>query len=166
MDFLAHILWSGIIFTETNIYLAGLCGGLPDLAAFGFTFIYLPFHYRGIKMTKEEAEAHWYEIRDHWLLKLYFWTHSLVVWGIGIGIGTLIWSYVGGDYPWYLFAGVVHILCDIPTHTTKDFAPAFLTPLSKYRFNGWSWMHKKFMIINYACIVVFLLLRLIQYHYI
>jgi hypothetical protein len=163
MDFIAHLLWSGIIFIGPQVILACFCGVLPDLAAFGVTLIYFPLRHQHLNWRTEEGREAIRQMTDRWVLKLYFWTHSLVVWGTAIGIGTIIWSFVGGEFPWFLFAGVIHICIDIPTHSIQFFAPAFLTPLSKYRFDGWSWANKKFMLVNYALIITCILLRLIQF---
>ncbi len=165
MDFFAHLLWSGIIFADTNIYLGCLCGTLPDIVAF------IPSFFRRRRpdvnwRTPEGRQAILNSPDYQRSLRLYSWTHSLVVWGIGIAIGVLIWSGVGGDFPWFLFGGVIHISIDIPTHSLQFFAPAFLTPISKYRFDGYPWANKWFMIINYTCITIFLLLRLLQFHFI
>ena len=39
MDFISHLLWSGIIFVGSQFYLACFCYVLPDLAAFLNTLI-------------------------------------------------------------------------------------------------------------------------------
>ena len=166
MDFFAHLLWSGIIFTGPQIYLACFCGVLPDVAAF------LPMLFtRGARRTNWRSREGRQQVMESPVMqqaqKLYNWTHSLVMWGLAIAIGTGIWAALGGglqNYPWFLFAGVIHIGVDIPTHSTAFFAPAFLTPVSKYRFNGWPWSNKWFMIVNYSSIVVGILLRLYQFH--
>ncbi len=165
MDFFAHLLWSGIIFADTNIYLGFLCGTLPDIVAFVPDF-FRPRQPNVNWRTPEGRQSILSSPEYKRSLRVYSWTHSLVVWGIAIAIGALIWSFVGGEFPWFLLAGVIHVCIDIPTHSLEFFAPAFLTPISKYRFDGYSWANKKFMIINYALIVTFLLLRLIQYNFI
>ncbi len=162
MDFIAHLLWSGILFVGPQFYLACFCGVLPDLAAFLPTML-RPLRQKVDWRTPEGRQAILSSSQYQQSLRLYSWTHSLVIWGAAIGIGAIIWRVVGGEFPWFLLAGVIHICIDIPTHSLEFFAPAFLTPLSKYRFDGVPWANKKFMIINYACIVTGILLRLFQF---
>jgi hypothetical protein len=165
MDFFAHLLWSGIIFVDSNLILGCLCGVLPDLAAF-LPDLFRPRRNRIDWRSPEGRQAFVTSPQYERSLRVYSWTHSLVVWGIAIGIGTIIWGIVGGAYPWFLFGGVIHICIDIPTHSKDFYAPAFLTPLSKVRVNGYPWANKWFMIINYASIVLFIILRLIQFEFI
>jgi|SRR5271157_2615381 len=171
MDFIAHLLWSAIIYSDTfllpQIFLACFCGVLPDLAAFLPSFFSRSARNRDWR-TPEGRQKLLESPQYQQAQKVYNWTHSLVMWGIAIGIGTVIWAIMGGvvaNYPWFLFAGVIHIGIDIPTHSKAFFAPAFLTPLSKYRFDGWPWSNKWFMIVNYTSIVVGILWRLFQYQF-
>jgi hypothetical protein len=162
MDFFAHLLWSGIIFADTNFYLGCFCGVLPDMVAF------IPSFFRRRRpnvnwRTPEGRQTILDSPEYQRSLRLYSWTHSLIVWGIAIAIGALIWSFAGGDFPWFLFGGIIHISIDIPTHSLQFFAPAFLTPISKYRFDGYPWANWKFMIINYAGIIIGILIRLSQF---
>jgi hypothetical protein len=47
-----------------------------------------------------------------------------------------------------LFAWPLHILIDIPTHTSAFFPTPFLWPLSDYRISGVSWTTRWFFLTN------------------
>src|SRR5207245_8936033 len=100
-------------------------------------------------------------------------THSLVVWVAvliiswtilrkqhpspppspfkGEGEGVRVWD---GRAVWPLGAWGLHILCDIPTHSTRFFPTPFLWPFPTPYYNGTSWGNKTFMLANYAGIAL------------
>jgi hypothetical protein len=53
---------------------------------------------------------------------------------------------------WPLGAWGLHILCDIPTHSTRFFPTPYLWPLPTPFVNGMPWARGWFMLTNYACI--------------
>jgi len=168
LDYIAHFLWSSILFAGPQMYWAMLCGVLPDTIPFGSLMLRQLFRRNSADQQKRtyrdrEAMMSYYQRPDtRWVYGLYNWTHSLVVWGI---LFIVLW-FVGeanGFRPWFLLAGFLHILMDIPTHTHKFFAPRFLTPFSKFHVNGISWATPWVMVVNYSSIVLFLILRLLNY---
>ena len=125
-------------------------GVLPDL--FSWT-IYL--FYKIIKREKFGKPN--ISSIPKWVHVLYGITHSVFVFGI---VG-LILFLVLGFVPVYLWAWLIHILIDIPTHS-RDFLPTpFLWPLSDWKFPGFSWGQKWFMVVNYAAIIIVFLIMVL-----
>lgn len=54
----------------------------------------------------------------------------------------------------FLLAWPLHILLDIPTHTSKFFPTHFLYPLSDFHLSGISWGRPWFMLFNYAALLI------------
>ncbi|MBI2102454.1 hypothetical protein HYT55_01335 [Candidatus Woesearchaeota archaeon] len=67
--------------------------------------------------------------------------------------------------PIYLYAWPLHIVIDIPTHTSNFLPTPFLWPLSSFAFPGISWASREFMVINYLLILGGLLYIVIQNHH-
>ncbi len=80
-------------------------------------------------------------------------THSLVVWAIILVILRLVIRSPGRTL-WPFGAWGLHILCDIPTHSTRFFPTPYLWPLHTPFYNGHSWGNKTFMIANYTLITL------------
>jgi hypothetical protein len=162
MDFIAHLLWSAIIFTGSQLYAAIFLGVMPDLIPFGLHLLISPFRNKTqVNHRDVNSMMSYYDLpQNRWVRNLYDWTHSLVMWALFFGVFVLIGHFMG-FFPWFMFAWLLHIVVDIPTHTRAFFAPRFLTPLSRYNFDGWSWAHPKFMIVNYSLIILFGILRLL-----
>lgn len=161
MDFIAHLLWSAIIFTGPQLYIAMFLGVMPDLIPFGLSIIISPFR-NNTKVNNRDVNSmiSYYELpQNRWVRNLYDWTHSLVIWAVFFVILSIIGHY-GDFFPWFMFAWLLHVVIDIPTHTRAFFAPRFLTPLSTYNFDGSSWANPKFMAVNYILILLFGILRL------
>jgi hypothetical protein len=151
VDTFAHALWSWIIFrnylfTNKEVWLAVFFGVAPDL--FSWT-IYLFYNLitNGFKIGKPALEA-----IPNWIFTLYGITHSLFVFAFVALACFIALKHV----PIYLWAWLIHILIDIPTHS-RDFLPTpFLWPLSSWHFPGISWGTPVIMIINWAGILFFL----------
>jgi membrane-bound metal-dependent hydrolase YbcI (DUF457 family) len=77
-------------------------------------------------------------------------THSLVIFGI---LAFIAWKLYGRR-AWPFGAWGLHILCDIPTHSTRFFPTPYLWPFPTPFYNGHSWGNKTFMLSNYAGIVI------------
>ena len=165
MDTLAHGLWGGVAFGQKNnqwkwAFVLGMC---PDLFSFG------PFFLTHMGDIGERWAHHRMGPPDPrtipaYVSHAYNVTHSLVVW---IALVALCWGVSayrrsGGSAPtrhdapspiqtlWPLGAWGLHILCDIPTHSTRFFPTPYLWPLPTPFFNGHSWGNKTFMLANYS----------------
>lgn len=155
MDTLAHLLWTFIIFHNTEyLFLALFFGIMPDLFSWTVYLIYAIFKPNFREKLKNPEHL---DYAPKWVFTLYGLTHSIFVFVIVFFV-LLIYTQ---EIPIYLLPWIVHILMDIPTHS-RDFLPTpFLWPLSSYRFPGFSWGVKWFMILNYALIAVLIVLVLL-----
>ena len=89
---------------------------------------------------------------------LYQFSHSLVIFVAVFGI---VWL-IRHEPSWVMLGWPLHILIDIPTHTTRFFATPFLWPISSYQFDGISWGQRWFLILNYSALAsayLYLLIR-------
>jgi len=107
---------------------------------------------------------------------LYHPTHSLLicacifvlVWAVRWyrlnyyrGVKIPVVAAVPAAPPWELGGWLLHILLDIPSHTTRLYPTPFLWPLSDITFDGISWGRPWFMVLNYSALsAVFIVLSL------
>ena len=84
-----------------------------------------------------------------WIFSAYNMTHSLIVFAVVFLIVFLITK----KWFWPMLGWPIHILIDIPTHSTKFFPTRFLWPLANYRFDGISWGTWWFMLLNYSGLI-------------
>ena len=145
MDIFAHGLWSYAIFhNKKYVWWATLFGILPDILSFGILFAINLFNgnfQRGLPALSSLPK---------WLFVAYNLTHSLVMFAFVF----LIVFFITKSWYWPLLAWAIHILIDIPTHSTRFFPTPFLWPISNYVFNGISWGTPWFMILNYGSLLI------------
>jgi hypothetical protein len=165
MDFFAHILISALLFMGGDQWAwAIFFGMLPDFIPFGLNMIIGPFRNKKIANHRswESMLDYYHQSQNQWVYTLYNYTHSLIIWGIVFVILFIIGQF-RNFFPWAIFAWLLHIVIDIPTHTKQFFAPQFLTPLSKFCVNGRSWADRRILIPTYIAIFVGIILRILQY---
>src|SRR3989338_8234808 len=145
MDIFAHGLWSYAIFHRKKyVWLAVLFGLLPDFFFFGIIFVMNLVNgnfQRGPPPISSLPE---------WLFAAYNMTHSLIMF---IFVFILIYLITKKRF-WALTAWGIHVITDIPTHSTRFFPTPFLWPLSDYVFNGMSWAISWFMLVNYGSLLL------------
>ncbi len=144
MDYLAHGLWSYIIFNKVKkIWYAIFFGLLPDNLSWAVYLFYNLFT-KGFNFGPPVVDN-----IPNWVFILYNISHSLIVASFFI----IIFSFIFKKIVIYVLAWPLAILMDIMSHT-RDFLPTpFLWPLSEWKFNGVSWANPTFMIINYILII-------------
>lgn len=148
MDTFAHAIQSFIIFQNTELIgFAIFFGVMPDLFSWTIYIIY-----RWLKGERFESPKIT-EIPE-WVFFLYGFTHSIFV----FAATALIIYILIGFIPVYLLAWIIHIGIDIPTHSRKFLPTPFLWPISDWKFPGFSWGQKWFMITNWSAIIITLLL--------
>lgn len=136
MDIFSHGLWGGLCFGRHAGYgTAFLCGMLPDLLAFGpYTLYRLAsrqlYWQHGTPPTAENFPA--------WVHFIYNCTHSLLISGL---IFAALWLY-SRPLALAFLAWPLHILLDIPTHSSNFFPTRFLFPLSDVHVNGIVWHNR------------------------
>jgi hypothetical protein len=151
MDTLAHGLWGGAAFGQRDhqwkwAFLWGMC---PDLFSFG------PFFLTHLGDIGERWAHHHMGPPDPRTIPAYVYhaynvTHSLVIWAI---LAAVAWKLYG-HRAWPFGAWGLHILCDIPTHSTRFFPTPYLWPFPTPYFNGRSWGRLSFMLANYTGIAL------------
>lgn len=167
MDILAHGLWTAAAAKALNkssrqllnIKWATFWGVFPDLAAFTPLFIWLfwklIFGGRSFFCFGEAACAASSRMLPPMALEnltknLYKFSHSLIIF-----LAVFILAYLILRRPrWELGGWLLHILIDIPTHSTHFYPTPFLWPIASVRFNGYSWAHPWFLGVNYLAIII------------
>ncbi|HUK39491.1 MAG TPA: hypothetical protein VLX11_00555 [Candidatus Acidoferrales bacterium] len=151
MDVFAHGFWGGALFCSQGrkkFFAAVLVGMAPDLISFGPFFLLHP-DWLVLRMTGQISGPPALSILPSYVFQAYNITHSLVVCACSF---LLIWGLLRRP-PWLLLAWVLHIVFDIPTHTTRYFPTPFLWPFPTPFVNGVSWATPAFMAVNYACLI-------------
>ena len=153
MDTFAHGLWGGVAFGRRGwryFLFATLLGMAPDLLTFGprfFGWALAGFPDYPIEPGTTGAPA-LASLSAH-VFTAYNITHSLIVW-----TAAFICLYlIAKKPPWLFCAWGLHILCDIPTHTTRYFPTPFLWPFETPYVDGIHWAQPWFLIPNYLFLV-------------
>ena len=152
MDTLAHGLWGGAAFgqgKESPWKWAFWLGMAPDLFSFG------PFFLTHIGDIGERWSKHRFGPPDPLSIPSYVYhaydvTHSLVIWS---ALFVVTWKVSGRPF-WPLAAWALHILCDIPTHSTRFFPTPYLWPFQTPFVNGMRWARMSFMLTNYSLLTL------------
>lgn len=151
MDIVSHGLYGGVAFgrrSRASYWTAFLIGILPDLLSFGILTV--------LTALRLVSGPDWGDGVPNpaavpmFVHRLYDVTHSLVVAALVIAF---VW-YVAGKRMVELFAWPLHILVDIPTHSSRFFPTPFLWPLSDFHVDGVSWGTPWVYYTNVAVLVV------------
>lgn len=150
MDILSHGLWAAAPFyrkSRKSFWIAFFFGVLPDLVAFvPHMFFMILGPYRHPLFTRPPIYA-----VNPLTFDLYNVTHSFIVFAVVF----IIAFFLNKKRPyWKMWGWGLHILADIPTHSIKFFATPFLWPLSNFRVDGIPWSNPKFLIWNYAGLIL------------
>ena len=153
MDYLAHGLWSYIVFHKIKkVWYAVFFGLLPDNLSWAVYLIYSLFT-NGFNFGAPVVS----EI-PNWVFALYNVSHSLIVASFFI----ILFGFIYKKIIVYMLAWPMAILMDVISHT-RDFLPTpFLWPLTDWKFDGVRWGSPKFMIINYVLITIGLIYVLLR----
>ncbi len=152
MDVLAHGLWGGAGFLSRGrkTFAAALVLGMaPDLLSFGLFHLTHP-QWISQRILGEVSGPPPISILPDFVFHAYNLTHSLIVWSVLFG---LIWVWRRHP-PWVFLAWGLHILCDIPTHSSSYFPTPFLWPLPTPFVQGISWATRWFMVTNYTALLL------------
>lgn len=150
MDIISHGLYGGVAFgrkSRPSYWLAFFFGIAPDLFSFGlFTVLtFLGLAARPDWSSGQPAE----EAIPTYVHALYDGTHSLVVFVVVFGVVWLI-----RKKPLYEMLGwPLHILVDIPTHSSIFFPTPFLWPVSDFHIDGHPWSDPRIFIPNVILII-------------
>jgi hypothetical protein len=147
VDIFAHGLWSyAALHKAPNAKAAILAGTLPDLIPFAPLLAY-----RLMKGAfKFSAPPHNPADIPKLVYQVYDFTHSFITVIIAFGIIALLTR----RFYLFLLAWPLHILLDIPTHTSAFFPTHFLFPLTEFHVNGINWGNPWFMSLNYSILLI------------
>lgn len=174
MDIFAHSIWTAIAAKKYNsttaakhperplikVGWAALWGIIPDLLAFGLPFLVLGYAmavsdvpFEGLRKLCPcvlDAPGKYQWISD-FIPRVYQISHSLVIFGATF---LAVWA-VRRRAPLAMLGWMLHILIDMFTHAASFFPTPLFWPLSDAKFlHGISWADPRFMIINYAALLV------------
>ena len=163
MDVFAHSLWSLLLLPGPPSLEKVAFGIAPDVLVFSTSLTVQAMKGKmqpGFK-TREEM-MNWYNRQENkWVIAMYKWTHSLLVWLTLLIPAFFIWRHFCGTVPWFILAAPLHILMDIPTHNSDSFPVQFLTPFSRYQFNGLHWSNPFVFAGNYVLIIAIFFFRML-----
>jgi len=138
MDIVSHGLWGGMAFGRASrkaFWAAFAFSVAPDLLAFGPHFVASVWDSLAGNGGPPIGPRHGYANVPSYIFGIYNVTHSLVVFVVAFSL-----AWATRRQPWWpLGAWGLHVLMDIPTHSTRFFPTPFLWPLSDYSVDGISW---------------------------
>lgn len=151
MDIVSHGLWGGLAFGKKNkksFWTAFAFGISPDLFSFGlFSVLNILGFVSGPDWSGGPPDA---STIPQYVHILYNFTHSFVLFAL---LFFVVWGF--RKKPLYeMLAWPLHILMDIPTHTTAFFPTPFLWPFVDYRVDGISWSHPLIFFPNWIFLIV------------
>lgn len=142
MDIISHGLWGSAAFGRKNrraFWLAFLFGIMPDFVAFAPYFIGTwlglvtgPSIPRVPGIPHEPPDP---ALIPRFVYQIYNVSHSIIVFAVAFG---LLWILFRRPF-WEMGAWGLHILFDIPFHTSRFFPTPFLWPISDLKISGISW---------------------------
>lgn len=173
MDIFSHGLWAGIGAEAANRMrperrinprIAAFWGVFPDLFAFAIPFLWLLVQFLSgdapLESIPRPENGGGFETGPRAFLlarRLYMFSHSMVIFFLVFGACWLLYRRA----VWELGGWLLHILADIPTHTSRFFPTPVFWPVSNVTFSGFSWANPKFLLADYFLIALafFLLFR-------
>jgi len=151
MDIFSHGLYGGVAFgknTKRDYIIAFLFGISPDLFSFGILFLASFLGIDSVAVSGFERPNN--ESIPQYVHSLYNVTHSLVMYGILFGS---LWLAGKKHLAKLSLAWPLHILVDIPSHSTEFFPTPFLWPISNFSINGIAWSRPIIFIPNVLLII-------------
>lgn len=178
MDFFSHIFWTWAVFKTLkeklkkplNLKLAVFWGVFPDLFAFAIPIAWLLIELMLGKISisdlpgPEKIEPPQQNFNSILLLvsTLYAISHSFII----LFTVAIVWmailylkrkapaTSVSQILPIEMGGWMLHILIDIPTHSSAFYSTPFLWPISNIKFSGLSWSTPWFLALNYLVIFI------------
>ncbi len=151
MDIVSHGLWGGIAFGRKNrkkFWLAFFAGVAPDLFSFGFFTAGTVFGvHPSLNFENGPPDP---ALVPGYVHALYDVTHSLVVFAV---VFAALWYFLRRPV-WEFAPWGLHILMDIPTHSSQFFPTPFLWPVSDFTVDGIPWSHPWIFVPNVAVLAI------------
>ncbi len=150
MDTLSHALYGGVAFgrrSRWSYWLAFFFGMAPDLFSFGLFFLTNLF---GITERPDWSAGPPPEsLIPGYVHGMYDITHSLVVFAV---VFAVVWI-IRHRPLWEMLGWPLHILVDIPTHSSEFFPTPFLWPISDFHVDGYPWSRPEIFIPNVLLLI-------------
>lgn len=150
MDIISHGLYGGVAFgrkSKKSFWLSFFFGIAPDLFSFGlFTVSVWLGLVHGLDWSAGPPDE---RLIPQYVHTLYNITHSFVAFAVLFG---LVWWWRGKPLL-EMLGWPLHILVDIPTHSSRFFPTPFLWPVSDFHVNGHPWSSPEIFIPNVILIV-------------
>lgn len=157
MDIFAHGLWTAAAAKSLSrpsrrlrTGWAAFFGVAPDLFSFGIYTAGAVFGLTRIPFEYHAEPVQYAGLVPAYIQTLYHYTHSFIIFAIVFG---LVWLIRRRPF-WELGGWGLHILIDIPTHSSRFFPTPFLWPISDFTVNGISWGNPWFMAVNYSALLL------------
>jgi hypothetical protein len=151
MDILSHGLWGAITFgrrSRPSFWLAFVLGLAPDLLSFGILYLAV-----ALGMAERPDFSHGTPPESsipQYVHHLYNVTHSLISF---FAVFFVVWAI--RKWPaWELGAWGLHVLVDVPTHSSSFFPTPVFWPLFSWTFDGWQWMNPVILVPNYVLLAL------------
>lgn len=151
MDIFSHGLYGGVAFGKKSKrdYITAFFFGIgPDLFSFGILFISGILGISKIPIGRIEPPN--YPVIPQYVHSLYNITHSLVIYAIFFGV---LWALGKKHFAKLTLGWPLHILVDIPTHSSAFFPTPFLWPVSDFHVSGIPWSTPAIFIPNVMLII-------------
>ncbi|HEY0221145.1 MAG TPA: hypothetical protein VGC58_02905 [Candidatus Paceibacterota bacterium] len=151
MDILSHGLYGGVAFgkrSKRDYIISFLFGVGPDLFSFGILFVSIILGFSDMSFGKIEPPN--YPVIPEYVHHLYNLTHSLVLYGIFFAT---LWFLGKKSFSKLTLGWPLHILVDIPTHSSAFFPTPFLWPASSFYINGIPWSEPYIFFPNVVVLV-------------
>jgi hypothetical protein len=175
MEIISHAFWAATAYKakqkikpsnhekKVNFFLFVFWSMFPDIISFGliafwiilvfvssgFDSSFLPSHMRAINGGEPSAPAGFMPIFQMTSI-IYSASHSIVIFFLAFSL----FFYFLKNPPWTMLGWFLHILIDIPTHSSQFYPTPFLWPLSNWHFYGISWGTPWFLILNYSAMII------------
>lgn len=151
MDTLSHALYGGVVFgrrSRFSYWLAFFFGMAPDLFSFGLFFVtsFLGITEHPDWQSGEHPDPSHIPVFVH---TLYDGTHSLIIFAL---VFAIVWAVRRRAF-WEMLAWPLHILVDIPTHSSEFFPTPFLWPISDFHVDGYPWSRPEIFIPNVLLLI-------------
>lgn len=141
MDVIAHMLWSYLLFHNSDhVWLAVIFGGVADVV------FMVPMLTSLLAKGFVKLERPPIEIIPRFIMTIYNSMHSLVTFSLAF---FAVYA-ITGKFQWYMTAWLIHILIDIPMHSRNYFPTTFLYPISRFTINGYPWEKPWLIVLNYS----------------
>jgi len=151
MDTLSHGLYGGIVFGRRSVkdYITAFLFGVgPDILSFGPFFLGAVFGLQD--WPSRGAEPPSSDLIPGFVYLLYNFTHSFLIYGLFF---LLLWFLGKKHFAQLTLGWPLHILVDIPTHSSAFFPTPFLWPASSFSIDGHPWSSPEIFIPNVVILV-------------